>query len=160
MAHILQVLVYAFDALLKLAHPFMPFITEELWQAMPHQGVFSLSFLPFHSLSPFLIPLRFSAFPDCEGNPWVRISHYLQVTSGKPCLTNSSCQHYSPVGFATFYLLLYIVRCLPSALSISIGDTTNLAARLQQCRLVHALEQHQPDLLDLCMCGKKREAGW
>lgn len=34
----MQVLVYAFDALLKLAHPFMPFITEELWQAMPHQG--------------------------------------------------------------------------------------------------------------------------
>ncbi|KAL3143467.1 hypothetical protein ABBQ38_002278 [Trebouxia sp. C0009 RCD-2024] len=33
-----QVLVYVFDSLLKLAHPFMPFITEELWQAMPHQG--------------------------------------------------------------------------------------------------------------------------
>lgn len=33
-----QVLVYAFNALLKLSHPFMPFITEELWQAMPHQG--------------------------------------------------------------------------------------------------------------------------
>ncbi len=34
-------LVYAFDALLKLSHPFMPFITEELWQAMPHQGALS-----------------------------------------------------------------------------------------------------------------------
>ena len=38
----MQVLVYAFDALLKLSHPFMPFITEELWQAMPHQGHFPL----------------------------------------------------------------------------------------------------------------------
>lgn len=35
----IQVLVYVFDSLLKLAHPFMPFITEELWQAMPHQGL-------------------------------------------------------------------------------------------------------------------------
>ena len=37
----LQVLVYVYDALLKLAHPFMPYVTEELWQAMPHQGEMS-----------------------------------------------------------------------------------------------------------------------
>lgn len=33
-----QVLVYVYDAILRLSHPFMPFITEELWQALPHQG--------------------------------------------------------------------------------------------------------------------------
>lgn len=33
-----EVLVYCYDAILKLAHPFMPFITEELWQAIPHRG--------------------------------------------------------------------------------------------------------------------------
>ena len=32
------VLVYVFDAVLRLGHPFMPFVTEQLWQALPHQG--------------------------------------------------------------------------------------------------------------------------
>ncbi len=31
-------LVYVMDRLLKLLHPFMPFITEEIWQTLPHEG--------------------------------------------------------------------------------------------------------------------------
>ena len=33
-----QVLVWVLDKALKLLHPFMPFITEELWQSLPHEG--------------------------------------------------------------------------------------------------------------------------
>ena len=33
-----QVLCYVLTDLLKLLHPFMPFITEEIWQALPHEG--------------------------------------------------------------------------------------------------------------------------
>ena len=33
-----KVLVYVLDQFLKLLHPFMPFITEEIWQAIPHEG--------------------------------------------------------------------------------------------------------------------------
>ena len=32
------VLVYVLSGTLKLLHPFMPFITEEIWQALPHEG--------------------------------------------------------------------------------------------------------------------------
>lgn len=32
------VLVYVMSNTLKLLHPFMPFITEEIWQALPHSG--------------------------------------------------------------------------------------------------------------------------
>ena len=35
-----QVLVYVLDQFLRLLHPFMPFITEEIWQAIPHDGDF------------------------------------------------------------------------------------------------------------------------
>ncbi len=33
-----QVLVYVMSNTLKLLHPFMPFITEEIWQTLPHGG--------------------------------------------------------------------------------------------------------------------------
>jgi valyl-tRNA synthetase len=32
------VLVYVFDTCLRLLHPFMPYITEVLWQQLPHEG--------------------------------------------------------------------------------------------------------------------------
>jgi valyl-tRNA synthetase len=33
-----QVLLYVLTEILKLLHPFMPFISEEIWQAIPHEG--------------------------------------------------------------------------------------------------------------------------
>jgi len=33
-----RVLHYGLDRLLRLLHPFMPFITEEIWQHLPHEG--------------------------------------------------------------------------------------------------------------------------
>ncbi|MGN0460220.1 MAG: valine--tRNA ligase, partial [Ruminococcus sp.] len=32
-----QVLIFVLDKMLKLLHPFMPFITEEIWQTIPHE---------------------------------------------------------------------------------------------------------------------------
>ncbi len=34
-----QMLVFIMSNTLKLLHPFMPFITEEIWQTLPHDGV-------------------------------------------------------------------------------------------------------------------------
>ena len=54
-----QVLLYVLTETLKLLHPFMPFITEEIWQALPHEG----DFLMLQSW-PTADPAR--SFPDDE----------------------------------------------------------------------------------------------
>jgi len=33
-----ETLVYVLDRTLRLLHPFMPFVTEEIWQHLPHEG--------------------------------------------------------------------------------------------------------------------------
>ncbi len=34
-----KVLVYVLSGICKLLHPFMPFITEQIWQSLPHDGI-------------------------------------------------------------------------------------------------------------------------
>ncbi len=47
------VLVQVLDNILRLLHPFMPFITEEIWQALPHDGE----------------TIMLAAWPDAEAMP-------------------------------------------------------------------------------------------
>lgn len=44
----LSVLCYVLSRTLELLHPFMPFITEEIWQALPHEGE-SITIAPWPS---------------------------------------------------------------------------------------------------------------
>lgn len=51
-----RVLCWVLIETLKLLHPFMPFITEEIWQALPHEGDFLISaewpkYIPEHNFA-------------------------------------------------------------------------------------------------------------
>jgi valyl-tRNA synthetase len=49
-----KILVYVLDNTLRLLHPFMPFISEEIWQRLPHSGE-SIMVAPFPEVAPELI---------------------------------------------------------------------------------------------------------
>jgi len=46
-----SVLLETLDMLLRLLHPFVPFVTEELWQRIPHEGAY-LATAPWPALDP------------------------------------------------------------------------------------------------------------
>jgi valyl-tRNA synthetase len=48
------VLVQVLDRVLRLLHPVMPFLTEELWQRLPHQGE-SILLAPYPQMEPELL---------------------------------------------------------------------------------------------------------
>ena len=52
-----QVLCHVLTEMLKLLHPFMPFITEEIWQALPHEG----DFLMLQQWPEYRTEMEFSA---------------------------------------------------------------------------------------------------
>jgi valyl-tRNA synthetase len=54
-----QTLVEVLEATLRLLHPFMPFITEEIWQRLPHRGASIM-------VAPYPKPSRTKADPAAE----------------------------------------------------------------------------------------------
>ncbi len=65
-----QTLVETFETMMRLLHPFMPFITEEIWQTLPHEGA-SIVRRPYPTLradwdSPDA-EQEFSLLEECRG---------------------------------------------------------------------------------------------
>lgn len=56
-ANVQAVLYYALETLLRLLHPIMPFITEEIWQALPHSGK-SIMTAEFPEVNPDYVDIK------------------------------------------------------------------------------------------------------
>jgi valyl-tRNA synthetase len=67
------VLWYTLDHLLRLLHPFMPFITEEIWQALPGAKT-----VPSIMLADYPVPCQYREHPEAAG----RMEQVMAVISG------------------------------------------------------------------------------
>ena len=85
-----QTLLESFEMLLRLLHPLMPFITEEIWQAVPHEGE-SIVTQPY--------PTTVDAWEDKEmDEAFASLSHFVSVTR-----TGRSLLNYPPGKPLTLY---------------------------------------------------------
>lgn len=65
-----RTLVYVFDTCLRLLHPFMPFITEALWQQLPRKGD-ALMVAPWPKVDDMPLPVDESAINRCMRVGWL-----------------------------------------------------------------------------------------
>jgi valyl-tRNA synthetase len=83
-------LLESFETLLRLLHPLMPFITEEIWQAVPHEG---------ESIVTQRYPTTVTAWEAKETDEaFASLSHFVSVTR-----TGRSLLNYPPGKSLTLY---------------------------------------------------------
>ncbi len=115
-----RVLLYVMTGMLKLLHPFMPFITEEIWQTLPHEGE-SLMIAPWPVYDAAL------CYPD-EEKEMERIMQAIRGVRNRRAEMNvppsKKADLYIETAFgATFAAGVPFLQRLASAAAVHIGES-------------------------------------
>ncbi len=121
----LQTLVHVLETCLRLLHPFMPFVTEEIWQHLPHKGE----------------TIMLAPWPDATGSPQdleaeAAMDTLVELVRG---IRNARAEYNVPNGRAVQALLR------PGALSSSLDELRVLFARLCRVEDLALLADYAPD---------------
>ncbi len=114
------VLVYVMSGTLKLLHPFMPFITEEIWRTLPHEGESIM-------ISPWCVPEKALSFPAEEAS-MERVMTAIKAIRNRRAEMNVPPSKKARVFVETAYKedftngAAFIMR-LASASEVSVGDS-------------------------------------
>ena len=118
-----RVLLYIMQGLLKLLHPFMPFITEEIWQALPHEGeALMISAWPVND--PAL------SFPE-EEKEMERLMEAIRAIRNRRAEMNVPPSRKAQVYVETAFIDTFIggapfIQRLASASGVQVGGSFNL----------------------------------
>ncbi len=118
-----RVLVWVMTGMLKLLHPFMPFITEEIWQTLPHEGeALMVSAWPVYDEA--------LAFP-AEEKEMERLMDAIRAIRNRRAEMNvppsKKAQVYVETGFAdTFTRGAAFMERLASASEVTVGERFDL----------------------------------
>ncbi len=112
------VLIYCMDGMLKLLHPFMPFLTEEIWQSLPHEG----DTIMLASYPEYTGALDFSA----EETEFERIMTAVRAIRARRAEMNvppskKSAVHFDTPFEDTFRAGVVYIQRLASATKVTVG---------------------------------------
>ncbi len=143
-----KVLCYVLTETLKLLHPFMPFITEEIWQALPHEG----DFLMLAQWPEYRADL---CFPEEEGAMELIMEAIgaVRVRRSEMNVPPSKRAHLTVVTEqkTVFELGVPFLKRLAYADQVTITDTVPADAAAQVSAVTHECRMFMPmsDLVDL-----------
>ena len=158
-----RTLVYVLDTCLRLLHPFMPFITEELWQRLPHEGD-SLMVAPWPQEDEAELPVdeasigQFESFQALVRSMRNARAEY-RVDPGKKIAANVvASAELTDVLAAEADALAFLARVEPSALSVLSASAAPAEAEGGVVRLVvqEGLEAYLP-LSEMVDADKERK---
>jgi len=122
-------LLYVFESALRLLHPFMPFITEELWQNLPHKGE-SIVIAPYPEFDPDLVDERAESQTELIQEIIVKVRNIRSEM-------NVDAKHAVPVRIATD----------DSGLTQLLSDTREYIFKLAQVNQVEVVAKLSEDKL-------------
>ena len=141
-----RVLVYVMTGILKLLHPFMPFITEEIWQSLPHEGEsLMISAWPVYKDS-----LDFAA----EEKEMERLMEAIRAIRNRRAEMNvppsRKAQVYVETGFAdTFRNGAVFMERLASASEVLVGEKFDLDGAVSVVTADATIKMPMAELIDI-----------
>jgi valyl-tRNA synthetase len=158
-----KTLVYALDSCLRLLHPFMPFVTEELWQRLPHEGPsLMISFWPQRDDEPLPVDTealdQFSSLQDLVRSVRNARAEYRVEPAKKVAATILASGELAKALEAEADAVAFLARVDPKLLSFAAPESATSADDDSAVRLVvgDGLEALLP-LAELVDADKERK---
>ena len=158
-----KTLVYALDSCLRLLHPFMPFVTEELWQRLPHEGPsLMISFWPQRDDEPLPVDTealdQFSSLQDLVRSVRNARAEYRVEPAKKVAATIQASGELAKALEAEADAVAFLARVDPKLLSFAAPESATSADDDSAVRLVvgDGLEALLP-LAELVDADKERK---